>query len=151
MTSMIVLELCLQTPPTSGEHEALYAAIMPQSFMLYVDSSVEQLNRPSLRDILMEISASEEEGFLIMERWENIGLQLDIADEKLVAIRRKHTISTTDDGLHHDYNQAFRDMIRVWVKQVNPPPTWLNFVKAFECLNVHHKFTEELRSKYCGT
>ena len=123
---------------------------MPQScYMLYYadSSSVEQLNRPSLKEILMEISVSK---YWIKDRWEDIGIQLDIADEELTAIRRRHTTSTMD-GSQHDSDQAFRDMIRVWVKQVNPPPTWSNFMKAFECLNIFQDFTDQLRSKYCGT
>ena len=118
--------------------------------MLYADSSIEQLNRPSLKDIVMEICIFEAPNYQIMERWEDIGLQLDIADEELAAIRSRHTISTMD-GLCDNYNQAFRDMIRFWIKQVNPLPTWSNFVKAFERLNIFHKFTDQLRSKYCGT
>ena len=120
--------------------------------MLYADSSsVEQLNRPSLKEILMEISISEVPDYQIMNRWEDIGIQLDITDEELAAIRKKHTVYTSDDGLHHDPDQAFRDMIRFWVKQVNPQPTWSNFVKALERLKIFQNFTYQLRSKYCGT
>ena len=97
----------------------------------------------------MEISTSDVEDFQIIHRWEDIGIQLDIADEKLAAIRRNHT-TYTDDGPHHDSGQAFRDMIRVWIKQVNPPPTWSNFVKALERLNIAQKLTNRLQSKYCG-
>ena len=99
----------------------------------------------------MEISSSDVSNYLIMERWEDIGIQLDIADEELAAIRRRHTTSTMDDGLRHDSDQAFRDMIRFWVKQVNPQPTWLSFVKALERLKIFQKLTDQLRSKYCGT
>ena len=97
----------------------------------------------------MEISTSKL-GLYIVDHWEDIGLQLDINDEELVAIGKRHTTSTVD-GSQHNSNQAFRDMIRVWIKQVNPPPTWSNFVKAFERLNIFQDFIDQLRSKYCGT
>ena len=84
-----------------------------------------------------------------MQSWEDIGIQLNIADEELAAIKRKHTTSTMD-GSRHNSDQAFQDMIRFWVKQVNPPPTWSNFVKALERLNIDQKLTDQLRSKYCG-
>ena len=101
----------------------------------------------------MEISSSDlPNTYQIMERWEDIGIQLDIADEELAAIRRKHTkYRPTMGGEHLDYVQSFRDMIRVWIKQVNPPPTWSKLVKALERLNIVHKLANLLRSKYCGT
>ena len=120
--------------------------------MLYADSSsVEQLNRPSLRDILMEISTSDVRDYEIMDRWEDIGIQLEIADEELAEIRRKHTTSTFEGVVRHDSDQAFRYMIRFWIKQVDPPPTWSKFVEALKRLNIVHKLTDQLRSKYFGT
>ena len=110
-------------------------------------SSVEQLNRPSLRDILMEIGTSGVRDYEIMKRWEDIGIQLEIADEQLASIRRRHTTSIMD-GSRHDSGQAFRDMIRFWIKQVNPLPTWSKFVEALERLNIAHELTDQLRSKY---
>ena len=119
--------------------------------MLYADSSsVEHLNRPSLKDIYMEISIANMHIYEITNNWEDIGIQLDIADEELAAISREYIIKT-DEGSYVDSKQAFRNMIRVWVKQVNPPPTWSNFVKALERLNIVPMFTDHLRSKYCGT
>jgi hypothetical protein len=113
----------------------------------YADaSSVEQLNRPSLKDVIMESNKSGE--FFVSREWEDIGIQLDIADEKLAAIRRKHTRTTDDGDQHHDSDQAFRDMIRDWVKQDNPPPTWSNFAKALERLNRFQRLSDRLRSNY---
>jgi hypothetical protein len=96
----------------------------------------------------MEISICNEKQFEVMGRWEDIGIQLDIADEELTAIRTKHTTTVDGHGQSHNYVQAFRDMIRVWVKQVNPPPTWSNFVKALERLNIVQKLADHLRLKY---
>ena len=89
----------------------------------------------------MEINTSGVANNEIMGKWEDIGIQLDIADEELTAIRRGYT----------DYVLAFQYMIRFWVKQVNPPPTWSKFVEALERLNRFQKLTDQLRSKYCGT
>ena len=99
----------------------------------------------------MEIRISKEADYEITGNWEDIGIQLDIADEKLATIRRNHTKYTMDGDSRQDSDQAFRDMIRVWVKQVNPLPTWSSFMEALERLNIAHKLTDQLRSKYCGT
>jgi hypothetical protein len=96
----------------------------------------------------MEINMSDERQHDVTMEWEDIGIQLDVADKELEAIRRKHT-TTMDKGYqHHDYGRAFRDMIRVWVKEDNPPPTWSNFAKALERLNRFQKLSDQLRSKY---
>jgi hypothetical protein len=75
----------------------------------------------------------------IVYKWEAIGIQLGIADKELKSIREKHGTVPT---------YAFRDMMRVWVKQDNPPPTWSNFVKALDRLNRFQKLSDHLKSKY---
>ena len=75
------------------------------------------------------------------EHWDDIGIQLEIDDEKLGEIR-----STARDG---GDKEAFKCMVRAWMKQKKPQPTWLNFVEALEHLNVCKSLSAHLRSKYC--
>jgi hypothetical protein len=96
----------------------------------------------------MEINKSGEKRSEIMSEWEDIGIQLDVADRQLAAIRTKHTTTVDGHGQSHDYGQAFLDMIRIWVKQDDPPPTWSNFAKALERLNRFQNLSDQLRSEY---
>jgi acyl-CoA reductase-like NAD-dependent aldehyde dehydrogenase len=88
---------------------------------------------------MAEISEQHDIEVAIVYKWEAIGIQLGVADKELDAFREKHGTVPT---------YAFRDMIRVWEKQDNPPPTWSNFVKALERLNIFQKLADQLRSKY---
>ena len=76
------------------------------------------------------------------ERWDDIGIQLEIDDEKLGEIRR----FTARDG---GRKAAFKCMIRAWMKQKKPQPTWLSFVEALEHLDVCKNLSAHLRLKYC--
>jgi hypothetical protein len=95
----------------------------------------------------MEINMSDERQNYITNEWEDIGIQLDVADKKLEDIREKHT-RRVEGYQCLDCGQAFRDMIRVWAKQDNPPPTWSNFTKAIESFNRFQKLSDQLRSNY---
>ena len=105
---------------------------------------VPQLDRPLLKDVMMEYRNPSRDTYLIENEWEQIGIQLEVADEELEKIRRRHTSKYS-----HNNTLAFQDMIRVWVKQENPPPTWLSLVEAFERLKIHPTLASRLRSKYC--
>ena len=113
---------------------------------IFADSlPVTQLDRSLLRDIMMEYSISSEGTYMIETSWEQIGIQLEVADEELESIRKRRT---SKGGLC-DFTLAFRDTIRIWVKQETPPPTWSRFVEALERLKKFPKLADHLRSKYC--
>ena len=73
------------------------------------------------------------------EYWEDIGIQLQIVDETLEDIGSKSL----------SYEGSFQRMIRAWMKQEKPQPTWSTFVEALEELNICKNLSAQLRSKYC--
>ena len=99
------------------------------------------LPRPLLKEIMLEYSLSSDKEEAD-ERWDDIGIQLEIDDENLGEIR---WFAARDGG----HREAFKRMIRVWMKQKKPQPTWLNFVEALERLDVCKNLSAHLRLKYC--
>lgn len=83
----------------------------------------------------------DKDAYKIENCWEEIGIQLEISETELKDIRyaeRRYGHSDT----------AFRDMLRVWLKQKNPSPTWSSFAEALERVKFQ-EFADYLRSKYC--
>ena len=81
-----------------------------------------------LKELLSEVSAD----------WEDIGLALDLEQGQLSAIRNDHRES----------NRCFREMLKLWLKQVEPPPTWSAIIEAIRILQ-YESLAEVLRKKYC--
>ena len=81
-----------------------------------------------LKELLNKVSA----------KWENIGLLLDLEIGQLDAIKSGH----------RDPHECFREMLKLWLKQVDPLPTWSAIIEAIE---VEYKsLAEELSRKYCN-
>ena len=70
--------------------------------------------------------------------WEDIGLALDLEQGQLSAIRSDHRES----------NKCFREMLKLWLKQITSPPTWSAIIDAIDVLE-YESLAEELRKKYC--
>ena len=81
-----------------------------------------------LKELLNKVSAD----------WEDIGLALDLEQGQLSAIRSDHRES----------NKCFREMLKLWLKQIEPPPTWSAIIDAIRILQ-HESLAEVLRKKYC--
>ena len=83
-----------------------------------------------LRELLSEVSAD----------WENIGLFLGLKPGNL-------------DSIKYNNQQAescLREMLKLWLKQVNPLPTWSAITEALNLLE-HQSLAERLREKYTCT
>ena len=78
-----------------------------------------------LKELLSKVSAN----------WKYIGLILGLKEGDLSAIKSDH----------HDAKRCFREMLRLWLKQIEPPPTWSAIIDAME----YESLAEELRKKYC--
>ena len=61
-------------------------------------------------------------------KWYNLGLQLDMAVDDLDVIERKN--------LKND-DECLTDLLRQWLRQGNPPPTWKAIVKALQSPTVN--------------
>ena len=109
---------------------------------------VSSVDRPLLKDIMMECSTSiHHKSYEIEKCWEEIGIQLEVDDEELQDIRRR--CSPNKNVYSFNYTGAFKDTMRVWIKQDEPQPTWARFVEALERLKKFPQFVKHLRSKYC--
>jgi hypothetical protein len=72
--------------------------------------------------------------------WEDIGLTLDLEQGQLSAIKSDHRES----------DKCFREMLKLWLKQVETPPTWSAIIEAIRILQ-HKSLAEELMKKYCNS
>ena len=82
-----------------------------------------------LRELLSKVSAD----------WENIGLILDLKEGELRNIRSDHDES----------EKCFREMLKLWLNQVEPPPTWSAIIEAIDTYPRYKSLAKELRKKYC--
>lgn len=59
----------------------------------------------------------------VSNEWEYIGIELDIEDGQLEHIK---------SNCHGDSKACLCEMLRTWLKRVNPPPSWSKMVEALE-------------------
>ena len=88
---------------------------------------------PTLPDLLKELLSK------VASKWENIGILLGIDDGPLSKIKADN---------HGESGDCLREMLRVWLKKVDPPPSWNLLVDALKSLG-EEKLAQELRKKYC--
>ena len=76
----------------------------------------------------------------VSDKWFSLGVQLHVPIGTLRCIR--NDIRTVAECL--------LEMLTVWLKQINPPPTWNNLIKALESPPVGEGLlAQQLRDKYC--
>ena len=78
----------------------------------------------------------------VEQHWEEIGIQLQANDTLLENIGGGRS-------KYDSYESQFRRMIRGWLRQKDPPPTWSRFVEALERLQICPTLASHLKSKYC--
>ena len=87
---------------------------------------------PSLKDLLKELKQ-------VSSKWHNIGVMLNIDSGSLDSIE-------TDNP--RNCENCLREMLKVWLKQVNPAPSWQAIVEALDVLE-EPKLAKELKQRYC--
>ena len=117
-----------------------YMVIILFVYIPYIDSSPVS-EQPSLRDIVMECSTSSDK-WSLQQHWEEIGIQVEVKDQQLWSIKRERKIYNCSED-------QFRQMIRYWLQQSDPQPTWSKFVEALERLKICPTLSDHLKSKYC--
>lgn len=75
---------------------------------------------------------------VIAAEWEDIGLFLHIEEGVLAAVKA---------DLPGDCQKCFRRMLKIWLKQVNPPPTWSAIIEAIDNLG-YESLAKNLKDKY---
>ena len=88
---------------------------------------------PELRDLLDALQQ-------VAYKWKTLGIFLKIQDTgRLNNIEAKH----------HDPEDCLREMLQVWLKQVDPPPTWASIINALDSDSLkEQRLAKELREKY---
>jgi hypothetical protein len=75
-------------------------------------------------------------------KWMDIGLELDLSISDLTAIEAAY---------HIDIGRCFIEMLSLWLKQIDPPPTWTAMVAALqEPIIGYGDLAEQVESKYCN-
>ena len=73
-------------------------------------------------------------------KWKDIGLELDINQTDLDAIEAVH---------RSDIGRCLIEMLTLWLKQVDPPPTWSALVAALQDPTIEEGgLAEEIESKF---
>ena len=82
---------------------------------------------PKLTKLIKELSTK------VSAKWEDIGPFLDIEEDTLEVIKQDYP---------RDTRRCFREMLKHWLKQVDPPPTWAAIIDAIDSLGykslAHH-------------
>ena len=99
-------------------------------YITYVPHSAGQGDLKSLHCELHPVS----------DKWFSLGVQLQVPIETLKCIRRENLSMT----------ERLLEMLTVWLKCTNPPPTWTILTEALESAPVGEGLlAQQLRDKYC--
>ena len=99
---------------------------------------VDHAGPPLLKDLTKEFYTNAKFNMIL---WEDIGIMLEIDDRKLNRIKADNA---------GDSRSCLREMLREWLKIINPQPSWHALVKALEDVgNSDQGFVQALKSKYC--
>ena len=89
------------------------------------------IDKPKPKDLLKEL-------YKAAHKWEDIGILLDISPDTL-------------DNLKTEENRTpqsrLREMLKIWLKKINPPPSWSAIVDALEYLD-EEELASNLKQKY---
>ena len=73
----------------------------------------------------------------VAAKWENLGIFVGIKPNILDSIKKDNSSSQED---------CLREMLKVWEKQVNPPPTWSTMADALQIIG-ENELTRNLRDR----
>ena len=84
--------------------------------------------------LLNELLSSE-----VATIWEQIGVILGVDNDFLETMKIHHP---------NDCKACFMEVLKEWMKQINPPPSWLMIISAIENFPDYRSLTQTLRRKY---
>ena len=70
--------------------------------------------------------------------WEDVGLYLELDPDSLDIIKADH---------HNNSKNCFREMIKLWWRRADPPPSWTAIIEAIDVLG-DQALAKKLREKY---
>ena len=75
-------------------------------------------------------------------KWFDLGLQLGVKENALKAVEQDHT----KDGV----DVCLREMLSLWLKMINPQPSWEGLVAALEKPSVRLlELARKIREEFC--
>ena len=92
------------------------------------------LDKPLLKHLIRELHPK------VSDKWEDIGIELEVDDDKLVQIRTEFS---------GDNKKCLREMMREWLKGNYPPPSWEAIAQVMDDMK-ENELATHLRSKYCN-
>ena len=98
-------------------------------------SAVPQL--PQQRSV-PTLKLLQRELYKVADKWEDIGIQLDIDDDLLDKVKLDN---------HGDSKNCLRGMLRIWLKRESPQPSWTDLAEGLEYLE--EDLAKKLKEKYC--
>lgn len=81
----------------------------------------------------------QRELYKIADKWEDIGIQLDIDVDLLEKVKLENGGNSKN---------CLREMLKILVKKEDIQPSWTDLVEALECLE-EEKLAQQLKDKYC--
>ena len=90
--------------------------------------------QPELKDLVKELYSKA------ADKWEDIGILLGIKDGQLKKIKTDNSSNSSS---------CLREMLRIWLSRVDPPPSWSAIAEAVGFLGDENLATH-LRSQYCN-
>ena len=88
---------------------------------------------PELRDLLGALQHK------VACKWKTLGVFLKIPTGRLDTI----------EADYHNTQDRLQEMLKVWLKQVQPPPTWVSIINALDSDSLEEQqLAKELREKY---
>ena len=87
--------------------------------------------KPELKDLLKELYNRAS------DKWEDIGILLSIETGRLDAIKTAE---------NNKPQNCLREMLKIWLTRVSPPPSWAAIAEAVEVLD--QSLADQLRTKY---
>ena len=75
---------------------------------------------------------------IVADKWELIGVYLHLSMATLKAIAAE---------CQHDPHKCLIGMLEVWLKRLDPPPTWFTIIEAVKFLG-EEQLARELKEKY---
>ena len=87
--------------------------------------------KPELKDLVKELLTKAS------DKWENIGVLLGIETGILDAIKAAENLP----------QNCLREMLKIWLKTVSPPPSWTAIAEAIDLLG-DQNLADHLKTKY---
>ena len=132
MTRKKVHNISAQTTSVSTLYDLSIMLCFCDNFVREIE---EALPPPLITTLLRELCSK------VCDKWEDIALFLHIEDGILRAFKHDYP---------SDSQKCFIEMLKHWLKQVDPPPTWAAIIDAIHTLG-HESLASDLRQKYLYT